>query len=113
MAQYRELEVFTQFSSDLDEGTKEVLNHGAHLIELLKQPLYHPMSLHKQIILLYAASHKMLDNIPLSEIKKTTEEMVSVFEQKYPEIIQEIDDGKILTEELAASIQQGIETFFK
>ena len=113
LAQYRELEVFTQFSSDLDEGTKEVLNHGAHLIELLKQPLYHPMSLHKQIILLYAASHKMLDNIPLSELKKTTEEMVSVFEQKYPEIIQEIDDGKILTEELAASIQQGIETFFK
>ena len=60
LAQYRELEVFTQFSSDLDDGTKATLNYGSHLIELLKQPLYHPMALHKQILLLFAADKKKL-----------------------------------------------------
>ena len=107
LAQYRELEVFTQFSSDLDDNTKATLNHGAHLIELLKQPLYHPMSLSKQIILLYAASHRMLNEIPLKELRHETEEMVAYFEQKHPEIVKEIEDKKVLTDELAQAIEQG------
>ena len=113
LAQYRELEVFTQFSSDLDDNTKATLNHGAHLIELLKQPLYHPMSLSKQIILLYAASHRMLNEIPLKELRHETEEMVAYFEQKHPEIIKEIEDKKVLTDELAQAIEQGILEYMK
>ena len=113
LAQYRELEVFTQFSSDLDDNTKATLNHGAHLIELLKQPLYHPMSLSKQIILLYAASHRMLNEIPLKELRHGTEEMVAYFEQKHPEIVKEIEDKKVLTDELAQAIEQGILEYMK
>ena len=112
LAQYRELEVFTQFSSDLDDNTKATLNHGAHLIELLKQPLYHPMSLSKQIILLYAASHRMLNEIPLKELRHETEEMVAYFEQKHPEIVKEIEDKKVLTDELAQAIE-GILEYMK
>ena len=108
LAQYRELEVFTQFSSDLDESTKNTLNHGTHLIELLKQPLYQPMPLHKQIVLLYAASHKMLNDIPIKELRRETEDMVAYFEQKHPEILKEIDEKKVLTDELAKKIEQGI-----
>ena len=113
LAQYRELEVFTQFSSDLDDNTKATLNHGAHLIELLKQPLYHPMSLSKQIILLYAASHRMPNEIPLKELRHETEEMVAYFEQKHPEIVKEIEDKKVLTDELAQAIEQGILEYMK
>ena len=58
LAQYREMEVFTQFSSDLDAATKEELEYGSGLMELLKQPLYHPLSLHEKVITLCAATHK-------------------------------------------------------
>ena len=111
LAQYRELEVFTQFSSDLDDGTKATLNYGSHLIELLKQPLYHPMALHKQILLLFAASHKMLNYVPVKELKAETEEMTAFFEQKYPETVKKIDEGKVLTDDFAKEIQEAIEAY--
>lgn len=111
LAQYRELEVFTQFSSDLDDGTKATLNHGAHLMELLKQPLYHPMPLHKQILLLFAASQKMLNHLPLKELKIQTEEMISYIEQKYPEIVKEINEKSIMTDHLATEMKQSIQEF--
>ena len=113
LAQYRELEVFTQFSSDLDDGTKATLNYGSHLIELLKQPLYHPMALHKQILLLFAASHKMLNDVPVKELKAETEEMTAFFEQKYPETVKKIDEGKVLTDDIAKEIQEAIEAYLK
>ena len=113
LAQYRELEVFTQFSSDLDDGTKATLNYGSHLIELLKQPLYHPMALHKQILLLFAAGHKMLNNVPVKELKAETEEMTAFFEQKYPETVKKIDEGKVLTDDIAKEIQEAIEAYLK
>ena len=83
------------------------------MIELLKQPLYHPMSLSKQIILLYAASHKMLNEIPLKELKHETEEMVAYFEQKHPEIMKEIEEKKVLTDDLAQAVEQGIQEYMK
>lgn len=113
LAQYRELEVFTQFSSDLDEGTKATLNHGAHLIELLKQPLYHPMPLHKQILLLFAASHKMLNELSLKELKTETEEMTAFFEQKYPETVRKIDEEKVFTDEIAAQLEEAVKAYMK
>ena len=113
LAQYRELAAFSQFSSDLDDGTKATLNYGSHLIELLKQPLYHPMALHKQILLLFAAGHKMLNDIPVKELKAETEEMTAFFEQKYPETVKKIDEGKVLTDDIAKEIQEAIEAYLK
>ncbi len=73
LAQYREMEVFTQFSSDLDAATKEQLEYGSGLMELLKQPLGQPLSLHEKVITLCAATHKVLLGVEKTQIKKFRE----------------------------------------
>ena len=69
LAQYREMEVFTQFSSDLDEATKAQLDYGKSIMELLKQPLGRPLSASEQVITLWVATHKVMTGIPIKEIK--------------------------------------------
>ena len=69
LAQYREMEVFTQFASDLDDATKAQLAHGKALMELLKQPLCHPLSLHEQVMTLIMANHGVFDTIETKEVK--------------------------------------------
>ena len=113
LAQFREMEVFTQFSSDLDPQTKELLDHGNRLVELLKQPLYHPMSLHQQVILLCAANHRLLMDVPVNEIKSFTEDLVSFFEAKYSQLVREIDEKKVLTDEVTEQIVQAVKEFKK
>ena len=104
LAQYREMEVFTQFSSDLDDATKELLAHGKSLIELLKQPLYHPMPLYKQVILLCAANAKLLIDLPIKEIEPFKNGLIEYFETSHPEIISEITEKQVLTDELKENI---------
>ena len=104
LAQYREMEVFTQFSSDLDDATKELLTHGRNLIELLKQPLYNPMPLHKQVILLCAATNKLMLDVPVKEVGAFKDGLIEYFEASHPEIIREIDEKKVLTDELKEQI---------
>ena len=104
LAQYREMEVFTQFSSDLDEATQQQLAHGKSLIELLKQPLYHPMPLYKQVILLCAANEKLFMDIPAKEILPFREGLVEYFETAHKDIIDEIMDKKVMTDELQEKI---------
>lgn len=100
LAQYREMEVFTQFSSDLDEATQQQLAHGKSLIELLKQPLYHPMPLYKQVILLCAANEKLFMDIPAKDILSFRDSMVEHFEVAHKDIIDEIMDKKVMTDDL-------------
>ena len=104
LAQYREMEVFTQFSSDLDDATKELLTHGRSLIELLKQPLYNPMPLHKQVILLCAASNRLLLDVPVKEIGAFKDGLIEYIEASHPEIIEEINGKKVMTDELKEKI---------
>ena len=104
LAQYREMEVFTQFSSDLDEATQQQLAHGKSLIELLKQPLYHPMPLYKQVILLCAANEKLFMDIPAKDILSFREGMIEYFETAHKDIIDEIMDKKVMTDELQEKI---------
>ena len=104
LAQYREMEVFTQFSSDLDDATKELLTHGRSLIELLKQPLYNPMPLHKQVILLCAASNRLLLDVPVKEISAFKDGLIEYIEASHPEIIEEINGKKVMTDELKEKI---------
>lgn len=104
LAQYREMEVFTQFSAELDKATKELLDHGSRLVELLKQPLGNPLPLHEQVILLCAANHKLLLDVPVKEIKTFRKDLMNYFELKHPEIIEEIDTQKQLPEELIERI---------
>ena len=104
LAQYREMEVFTQFSSDLDKTTKELLEHGSHLMELLKQPLSKPLPLHEQVILLVVADHKLFNSVPLKELKTFRRDLMDYFRAKYNNLIEEIDSKKVLTEELIVQI---------
>ncbi len=104
LAQYREMEVFTQFSSDLDEGTKAQLAYGKGLMELLKQPLCRPLQLHEQVITLVAANHKLFVNIDVKHLKKCQMEMLHFFDTAHPEIGREIEETKALTEELTSKI---------
>ena len=104
LAQYREMEVFTQFSSDLDAATKEQLDYGSGLMELLKQPLYHPLSLHKKVITLCAATHKVMLGIEKRQIKKFQSDMLTYFDSNHPEIASEIEEKKVLSDELIGKI---------
>lgn len=104
LAQYREMEVFTQFSSDLDAATKEQLDYGGGLMELLKQPLYHPLSLHEKVITLCAATHKVMLGIEKRQIKKFQSDMLTYFDSNHPEIASEIEEKKVLSDELIGKI---------
>lgn len=104
LAQFREMEVFTQFSSDLDAATKEQLQYGKSLMELLKQPLCHPMSLHEQVITLCVATHKVLVDVEISKIKDFQKDMLNFFEIEHAEIVNEIEEKKVLSDELIDKI---------
>mgnify|MGYP003278890596 CR=1 FL=1 len=104
LAQFREMEVFTQFSSDLDASTKEQLQYGKGLMELLKQPLCHPLSMHEQVITLCAATHKVMLDVEVKKIKEFQSEMLDYFERVHPEIGQEIEEKRVLTDDLAERI---------
>jgi F-type H+-transporting ATPase subunit alpha len=111
LAQYREMESFTQFSSDLDDATKELLTYGSGLYQMLKQPLYHPMSLHKQVILLCAASHKLLLDVPTRDIAAFKDNVVEYVEQNYPDIVQEIETIQVMNERLEKRILTAVKEF--
>ena len=104
LAQCREMEVFTQFSSDLDPATQEQIQYGKGLTELLKQPLCHPMSLHEQVISLVVANNRLLLDVEIPKIKEFQKDMLTFFEQKHPEIVQELEEKKVLSDELKQSI---------
>ncbi|MCI9368979.1 MAG: F0F1 ATP synthase subunit alpha [Lachnospiraceae bacterium] len=111
LAQFREMEVFTQFSSDLDEGTKAQLQYGKSLMELLKQPLTKPLSLHEQVITLVTARHKIFVDVEVRRIKEYQMNMLAWFDSTHPEIGQEINEKKVLSEELEARILDAAKEF--
>ena len=111
LAQYREMEVFTQFSSDLDEATKAQLTYGSCLMELLKQPLCSPLKLHEQVITLWAATHKAFVHVETKKIKQYQKELLEYFDNVYPEVGREINESKQLSDELGEKILQIAEEF--
>ena len=111
LAQYREMEIFTQFSSDLDEATTQQLKYGSCLMELLKQPLCSPLSLHEQVITLCAASNRTMMDVEKKQLKKYQREMLDYFDHVYPEIGREIEEKKVLSDELAEKIVKAAEEF--
>ncbi|MFT3950455.1 MAG: F0F1 ATP synthase subunit alpha [Oscillospiraceae bacterium] len=106
LAQFREMEVFTQFSSDLDKTTKDLLDHGNRLVELLKQPLYAPKPIHEQVILLAVASDKLLLDIPVNKIRDFCKSLLSFFVNDHKAIVGELDTTKVLSDETAAEIKR-------
>lgn len=111
LAQFKEMEIFTQFSSDLDQSTTDLLNHGHMLTELLKQPLYNPLPHHEQVILLYAAQHGFMKDVPLKDIKKYRSDLMTYVRSYGQDIISEIDEKRVLTDDLAERIERILTAF--
>lgn len=111
LAQYREMEIFTQFSSDLDDNTRAQLTYGKSLMELLKQPLCHPLSMAHQVITLCLATSKFFVKTEPAKIKEYQGEVLNFFDTSYPEIIKELEEKKVLTDELKEKIMDAAEKF--
>lgn len=111
LAQFREMEAFTQFSSDLDKATMELLEHGKRLVEILKQPLNKPMQLHREIITLCACNNKSFMDVDLKNIKAYQAEMPEFIENTDPELIKEIDEKQVYTDEIKEKILSDIKAF--
>lgn len=91
LAQYREMEVFTQFSSDLDETTKRQLTYGQSLMRLLRQPQYHPMSQHDQVITLVSALHHVMQDVPLDDMSRFHTELIKYAEENMSDVCHRVD----------------------
>ena len=111
LAQYREMEVFTQFASDLDDATKAQLQHGKALMELLKQPLSHPLSMHEQVLTLCMATDGVFDKIPTRQVKRYQKDILDFMDLKHPEIGKEIEQTKALSDELRQKIKDAAAEF--
>ena len=108
LAQYRELASFAQFGSELDAATKEQLAQGARIREILKQPNYKPMSVEYQIIIIFAATQKLLLDIEIEKISEFQDELFAFIDRKYPEIPEEIRQKKVISDELAEKLKKAI-----
>ncbi len=113
LAQFRELEAFAQFASDLDETTKKQLLRGQKLTEVLKQPQYNPLSVSEQISILFAANEGLLDDIDNNKIQSFKTEWFKYFDGNMKELIERLDVGEALTDEDKTKLRKEIETFKK
>lgn len=111
LAQFKEMEIFTQFSSELDQSTTDLLNHGRMLTELLKQPLYRPRPHYEQVILLYAAQHGLFNYVDTKELKHYTDDLMSYIRSYGQDIIDELETNKVLTDDLAERIEKIVTAF--
>ena len=111
LAQFREMEVFTQFSSDLDETTKQQLEYGKGLMEILKQPLCRPLSMAEQVITLCASNNKLFMGIPLNKVKKFQMGMLDYMKENHSDLIREIECEKVLTDEIAEAIDAAVKEY--
>ena len=111
LAQFRELEAFAQFGSDLDKATVAQLERGKRLVELLKQDQYQPLPVEKQIVAIYAGTRGFLDDIPIEYVRKFEAELYKYIEDYKPEIYKDIREKKVLDEELDKTIKETITKF--
>ncbi len=108
LASYHELQAFAQFGSDLDDSTKRTLVHGDVLMEVLKQNQYSPMSFVRQTIEIFAAQHRYLDSLEISEIRAFLDKLWVALKNQHPEIIKELEETKSLSDELSSSLKESI-----
>ena len=113
LSQFREMEVFTQFSSDLDPATQAMLDHGHVLMELLKQPLYHPLAMWKEVVILSAASNGLLDDVALADLRSFREGLMNYVEANGAAIVKEINETGKLSDESREKLLELVRTYKK
>lgn len=111
LAQYRELEAFAKFGSDLDKSTQAQLNRGTRLVELLKQPQYQPMSAEKEVMSLYSGTRGYLDTIPVDKVGAYEQQMLAFVERKYPEIFSELKEKNVIGDSLDEKMGSALKEF--
>lgn len=113
LAQFRELEAFAQFGTDLDKATQARINRGRHMTEILKQAQYVPQPVANQVMIIYAAVNGFLDDIPLAAVARFEEEFYRFMDQRYGEISRRIAESGDLSEETDKDLQQAIKEFIQ
>ena len=111
LAQYRELEAFAQFGSDLDKATQRQLARGARLVEVLKQDQYSPLPVEKQVLIIYAATNGFVDKYEVSQLRRYEEQLYSFFDSKKADILEALRTKKVLDDEIKQRINQALEEF--
>jgi F-type H+-transporting ATPase subunit alpha len=111
MAQYRELEAFAQFGSDLDKATQRQLNRGRRLVEVLKQPQYKPMPAEKEIMILFAATNGYLDEWPEKTISEYEGRMLENMESRHPDLLKRIKESGDVNDELEEQLIKALDAF--
>lgn len=111
LAQYRELEAFAKFGSDLDKATLAQLRRGSRLVELLKQDQYVPMPVEKEVVSIFAGTNGFLDEIPLEEVRRYEQELLEMMDVKHADLLQAIAVKKDLTEEITARLKTVLQLY--
>jgi F-type H+-transporting ATPase subunit alpha len=113
LAQYRELAAFAQFAADLDKGTRDRLDRGQRMTELLKQPQYEPMPFAKQVISIFAGARGFLDDVPLDRVREFEKSLLRFMDQTHPEVEEEIATSGRISDELEKSLRAAVDEFKK
>jgi F-type H+-transporting ATPase subunit alpha len=111
LAQFRELEAFAQFGSDLDKVTQAQLARGTRLVELLKQPQYEPMPVERQIVVIFAGTNGFVDQYDVRALGEYEKQLISYMETSHPEILQELKEKKVISPELEGKMNKALEDF--
>src|SRR5829696_4215302 len=111
LAQYRELEAFAQFGSDLDPATQKQLARGARLVEMLKQPQYQPVPVEKQVVVIYAVTNGYLDELPVPQIRKWEHDFLDYLEASHPKVLSDLRTKKALDDDLTARLKAALGAF--
>ena len=113
LARFRELEVFTQFSSDLDKETRQALDHGKRLMEILKQPLYHPLPVWRQAVILYIATSGLLNDVPLDHVREFVLSFADNLKGEKAELVSEIQSTGTLPGAAGEELRTALEAYKK
>ena len=113
LAQYREMAAFAQFGSDLDASTQKLLNRGARLTELLKQPQFSPLPFEEQTVSIFAGTNGYLDNIPVADVVRYEAAMLSEMRSKHADILTAIRESKDLSDDTKSKLKDALAAFGK
>jgi F-type H+-transporting ATPase subunit alpha len=111
LAQYRELQAFAQFASDLDESSRKQLERGQRMVEVLKQPPYSPLPVEKQIVMVFSGTRGFLDDIEVADVTRFEAELYPFVEAKYPEILEQVRSKKVLDKEIEDLLTKALNEF--
>jgi F-type H+-transporting ATPase subunit alpha len=111
LAQFRELQAFAQFGSDLDKATQAQLARGQRLTEILKQPQYQPMDVEKQVLVIWSATNGFVDDVPVEDVRRFESSLLKFVENSHPGLLAAIAEKKSLTDDIRGDLKQVLEDF--